>query len=64
MFRVPFPPTLKDSGHALGIVNSRMDPLPIRVNSASVLDRVSGVPSKAKKSDVLLAHADSSDADA
>lgn len=61
--RVPFSPTLKESSHALGIPNSQMDPLPIRANSASVLDRVSRVPTKAKNSDALLAYTASSDGD-
>lgn len=50
MLHVPFHPP-----------SSQMDPVPIRVNSASALDRGSRVPTKAKNSDVLLAYITSSD---
>lgn len=49
---VPFSATLKDLSRTYGTINNQMDPLPSGVKSASALDPVSRVPTKAKKSDI------------
>lgn len=49
----PFSPSLKDSSHAYGIINSQMNLLPFSKNSIRV-------STKAKRSDVLLAYTASS----
>lgn len=56
----PFSPSLKDSSHAYGIINSQMNLLPFSKNSVSVVHRLRRVSTKAKRSDVLLAYTASS----